>query len=412
MIRFPITNAIGLAASIALGSGYASAQLLGHGPLHDHGYPSYYVDTAGTALTHCYSPTDPHCFNDVNELPNIGAAPLNIATGEFWHESFYWACVATHVFGPVGGNGREINVMFAVYGSWGNASEAIEPDGQVVVSRIRFRVDGMTPGNYTILHPFGEETFTNVGVGRRAINYTQDCLHTEDPVTGEVIPTCGEGIGNDFSTGLAPGLSRVDRFLYWDPAVEPQAPEGYMGDPLILHPVAGSSNGRNEVTIHGPDVGGPGIDTFVISDFMVVGKYAANPTLISQPRYMDTTTGGTQTLSLDAGVAHADQGYFILSSLGGANSLLPGGTSPGIELPNGVRIPLKLDGLLALGLQPGGNPWVSGFAGQLNGSGQATATLTLPRFPELLGSELFHAYCTGPAGQITHVSNNTAISFQ
>lgn len=411
MTRFPIMNAIGLAASIACFSGYASAQLLGHGPLHEHGYPSYYVDTAGTTLTHCYSPTDPHCFNDVAELPHGGAMPLNIGTGEFWHESFYWACIATHTFGPPGGAGREINVMFAVYGSWGNASEEIEPGGQVVVSRIRFRVDGMTPGNYTILHPYGEETFMNVGVGRRAINYTQDCLHSENPF-GEIIPTCGEGVGNDFSTGLTPGLSRVDRFLYWDPAIEPQAPAGYMGDPLVMHRVTGSSNGRNEVTIIGPDVGGPGIHQFVISEFMVVGKYGAPASLTSEPRYMDTSVGGTQTLHLDAGMAHADQGYFVLSSLGGALSLLSGNTSPGIELGNGLRIPLKLDGLLALGLQPGGNPWVTGFAGQLDSLGQATATLTLPRFPELLGSELFHAYCTGPAGQITHVSNNTTISFQ
>ena len=412
MIRFPLVGACALASLISLSSGDLQAQLLGHSPNNKYGFPDYYVATAGVTLEQCFEWDDPHCFND--PLDPVFGQELNIANEVFWPESFYWVCMADLLL-PQG----DIAIMLALEAAWGNPTEAVVEGQQVAFSRIRFRVDTVVPGTYTVLHPYGETTFENVGVGRRAIDFTDDCLHRENAL-GEIVPSCGVGVGDNFTTPLSNttaggvrvpwGETGIDRFLYWDPAVEPQAPAGYMGDPLVPHRVTGASNGRNEVIFQGPpNAFGLGVSELVVSEFVVVGRYAANAGLTSQPRYMDTATGGSQTLSLDAGVANANNGYFILSSLGG---VFGGGTSPVIPLANDLNIPLRLDGLLALGLTPGGNPFVSGFAGVLDGNGAQTATLTLPPFPALAGAELFHAFVAGPPGQITYVSNNTTITFQ
>jgi hypothetical protein len=54
---------------------------------------------------------------------------------------------------------------------------------QVAFARIRIRIDAPVPGLYTVLHPFGQATYTVSSVqGRRAINETQDIGFPVPPV--------------------------------------------------------------------------------------------------------------------------------------------------------------------------------------------------------------------------------------
>ncbi|MGE3175096.1 MAG: hypothetical protein AB7O97_20885 [Planctomycetota bacterium] len=382
-------------AAIVLGA-HARAQLLGHSANSEHNFPTYYVDTAGNTVAHCIDWTDPGCGHLPGEDPAFGR-PLDVANGVFWVESFYWFCLAEV---PVPGG--ELDIVFALEGVFGNAAEAIVDGDQTVFSRIRFRMDTASPGTYTILHPFGENTFTNVGVGRRAINYTEDCLHTE--VNGVIVPSCGEGVGNWFSTGLRDGISRIDRFLYWDPNELPLAPPGYYGDPNVPHGIAGASNGRNSVIVQGPNVGGFGVHQLEITQFTIMGKRGPSATLLSSPRGIDAGVGGSQTLQLDAGPGSADHFYFLVSSL--VN------TGPDIVLPNGLRIPLALQDIYVFGLQSEPAPFAVNYAGFLDANGQATATLNIPRFPELAGLELYQSFLSGPPGDFDHASNNVTLSLR
>lgn len=371
----------------------ANAQLLGHSPGSEHGFPEFYVDTAGNTVSHCIDWADPMCGHTPGD-PAFGQV-LDVQDGVFWGESFYWLCTADAAV-----PGGRLTIVFALEGVFGNAAEAIVDGHQTVFSRIRFRMDTASPGTYRILHPFGENTFTNVGVGRRAINYTQDCLHTE--INGVIVPSCGEGVGNWFSTGLDRDIARIDRFLAWDPAVPPMAPPGYYGDPNTPHPITGASNGRNSVIVQGLNIGGFGVHQIEVTQFAVMGKRGPRPTLLSSPRAIDVGIGGSQTLQLDGGPSRAGHFYFLASSL--VN------TGPDVVLYNGLKVPIAADGVFVFGLQSEPAPFAIGFVGYLDGDGRATAMLNIPRFPEMRGLELYQLFLSGPPGDFDHASNNVSLS--
>ncbi len=92
-------------------------------------------------------------------------------------------------------------------------------------------------------------------------------------------------------------------------------------------------------------------------------------------------TGGSQVFNIDAGDAHADKTYLVLGSLAG--------TSPGFPAGD-VVIPLVVDNYFLQTLnQP--NTFIANSFGTLDGSGQATATLSVP--PGVpAGSTAHHAY--------------------
>lgn len=384
-------------AALVCTSNMARAQLLGHSPKSEHNFPAFYVDTAGNTVAHCIDWRDPMCGHLPFEDPAYGQM-LDVSSGVFWQESFYWLCTAEADI-PAG----RLIIVFALEGVFGNADEAIVDGDQTVFSRIRFRMDTTTPGTYTILHPFGENTFTNVGAGRRAINYTEDCLHSLN-ANGDIVPSCGEGVGNWFASGLDPGTARIDRFLYWDPNFPPAVPPGYYGNPDVPHRIAGASNGRNSVIVQGPDVGGPGVHQIEITEFTIMGKRGPAPTLTSSPRTIDTSTGGVQTLQLDGGPARAGHFYFLAASLFN--------TAPGLVLYNGLHVPLAPQGIFVFGLQAEPAPFANGYVGMLDGEGRATATLSVPRYPELAGLNLYQVFLSGPPSDFDHVSNITTVSLK
>src|SRR5262249_8036678 len=119
-------------------------------------------------------------------------------------------------------------------------------------------------GLYTLTYPFGVMTLNSPAAGRRSINFTDDCLL-------RIPATCGQGIGNFFTTPLDPTQSHIRHFLAWDPAQSPPPP-GYLGDPNIPRKIIGSPWGTNFFRVGGPGLPAGGVETIL---FNVQGKRAA-----------------------------------------------------------------------------------------------------------------------------------------
>jgi len=94
--------------------------------------------------------------------------------------------------------------------------------------------------------------------------------------------------------------------------------------------------------------------------------------------------GNAATFTLTAGRANAGRGHLLLAGFSG--------TEPGTSLPGGARLPLNLDGLSWLALQPGSASIFSGFIGSLDANGEATAQVIPPAAPNLAGLQLYFAY--------------------
>src|SRR5438093_1731938 len=228
------------------------------------GYPAYYVDQNGQGLGQCLDPANPLC--GLPPLPDP-AAPLDIATGNFFDENLYTFVTADVPMPPNGQPGVPIGlVVYSVLGTFGGPAAAVVPGDQVTFSRIRFRIDTPAAGDYTITHPFGVHVLHAAGPGRRSINFTDDCLLSVPPTCGAASPT---GF-NAFTTPLAP-FSFVSTWLQWD-ATPPAPPAGFIGDPAVLHTITGSPCGTNFFRVEGPGLPPGGVETNLWS---VLGKKAS-----------------------------------------------------------------------------------------------------------------------------------------
>src|SRR5881296_9628 len=228
------------------------------------GYPAYYVDQNGQGLGPCLDPANPLC--GLPPLPDP-AAPLDIATGNFFDENLYTFVTADVPMPPNGQPGVPIGlVVYSVLGTFGGPAAAVVPGDQVTFSRIRFRIDTPAAGDYTITHPFGVHVLHAAGPGRRSINFTDDCLLSVPPTCGAASPT---GF-NAFTTPLAP-TAWISTWLQWD-ATPPAPPAGFIGDPAVLHTITGSPCGTNFFRVEGPGLPPGGVETDLWS---VLGKKVA-----------------------------------------------------------------------------------------------------------------------------------------
>src|SRR5213078_3005878 len=195
------------------------------------------------------------------------AAPIDIATGNFFDEFLYTFVTADVPMPPNGQPGVPIGlVMYSVLATFGGPAAAVVPGDQVTFSRIRFRIDTPAAGDYTITHPFGVHVLHAAGPGRRSINFTDDCLLSVPPTCGAASPT---GF-NAFTTPLAP-FSWISTWLQWD-ATAPAPPAGFIGDPAVLHTITGSPCGTNFFRVEGPGLPAGGVETNLWS---VLGKKAS-----------------------------------------------------------------------------------------------------------------------------------------
>lgn len=117
---------------------------------------------------------------------------------------------------------------------------------------------------------------------------------------------------------------------------------------------------------------------------------------------LSEATGGTQTMSLDLGPAHAGELYLVIGTTSG--------TTPGLAV-GGVTIPLNPDAYTNQTLLSANQAPFIGTLGLLDPSGQATASLVLP--PSLLvglaGLRADHAAVTLAGPQVTAATGTVPI---
>ncbi|MCA8957134.1 MAG: FG-GAP repeat protein [Planctomycetes bacterium] len=98
--------------------------------------------------------------------------------------------------------------------------------------------------------------------------------------------------------------------------------------------------------------------------------YSTRPVQLLTDTYtLPLGQGGTQTLTLDAGTAHANRAYWLLGSVTG--------TRVGIQL-GGLRLPLDFDAYTRALLAVPNPPFLPAARGALDASGRATVQFVLP----------------------------------
>lgn len=237
------------------------------GPINSFdGFPIWYKDENGLRLQLNVDPTDPFSGITPADLPDP-SQPVSFPNN-YPGEAFYMQAEAEMTTGT----GERARLVLALEAAFVN--EVPRDDEQVVFGRVRIRVAGLQPNlEYTVTHPYGVDTFIAEpdGEGFGEINFTEDI---------------GGLNGGEFHLALN---SRVHPFLQWDPTVSPSAPEGYVGNPAVLHPIVGSlftdrfGQPQNYFRIEGPGIGigspdrstTPGIDgdnCIETNNFTVLGK--------------------------------------------------------------------------------------------------------------------------------------------
>ncbi|KQL35852.1 hypothetical protein [Psychrobacillus sp. FJAT-21963] len=202
------------------------------------GFPIWYKDENGLRLQLNVDPTDPFSGITPADLPDP-SQPVSFPNN-YPGEAFYMQAEAEMTTGT----GERARLVLALEAAFVN--EVPRDDEQVVFGRVRIRVAGLQPNiEYTVTHPYGVDTFIAEpdGEGFGEINFTEDI---------------GGLNGGEFHLALN---SRVHPFLQWDPSVAPSAPEGYIGNPAVLHPIVGSlftdrfGQPQNYFRIEGPGIG-------------------------------------------------------------------------------------------------------------------------------------------------------------
>jgi len=116
------------------------------------------------------------------------------------------------------------------------------------------------------------------------------------------------------------------------------------------------------------------------------------------------STGGTQSLSLFVGAAHAGKLYFLIGSASG--------TAPGIVLDSQL-LPLNIDTYTLLTAANPNQPPLGNSLGLLDGNGAASMTFSLPAgavSPAAVGLVLHHAVAVlSPATSVDLASNAVSI---
>ncbi|MEH7238182.1 PKD domain-containing protein [Bacillus sp. JJ1562] len=276
------------------------------GPINDfNGFPIWYKDSKGVKLELCLDAQDPLCGLVPEDFdPN---KPI-VFPDNYPGEAFYQLAEAE----MEGNNGRDDALVVLALEATFN-QEAPKEGDQTVFGRIRIRVEGLQPNqDYTITHPYGQDKIKADDEGE--INYTEDI-----------------GAGGPFSAALN---SRIGTFLRWDPAVGPQAPAGYVGNPDVDHKIIGGYEGQNYFRIQGPGIGSggnysanacPGISNCIQTDqFSLAGKEATIAGLdIQQATYSQTEDGG----AIDVFVYSETEQEIVVTGDGIARTPLAGGNT-------------------------------------------------------------------------------------
>ena len=291
-LRFCIRLAL---AGSVLASGMVAAQLQDHGPSDAAViFPVWYRDLNNTPLQLC-RPTSPAAATMCFPLPPDPSPPS--FAGNIGPEVFYMNLNADVITGAI--DLRYVAGLEAAYGT-ANPVGAPRLGQEVVFARTRFLMtvnttDGSCAGTYKVIHPYGNETFTDVPEGKRALFSTLD------------IPI--GAIGN-FEGVLN---SQIGPFLHWDDGLGNAIPhiavgaEQFIGDPTVQHTYTGSpfvnpadGTAQNYLEVQAPatcDLDGVGGHVLRVNTGLLMGQVftapIATPTKVTGSVFSRSATGDT-----------------------------------------------------------------------------------------------------------------------
>src|SRR4051812_10902878 len=249
-----VTAAVGANAIVQDPVATRQGSLVSFGPLMDNGFPTSYKDSKALRLEACITADDPLCAAAAGPTYDP-AQPVAFPTN-FPEEFFYQLASSVLPVNPAAPAERLL-VETNLEGAFATGPPI--PGDQMVFARIRIKdIDVPTGVTWRITHPYGVDEITAGENGKPGINVTQDV---------GTVP-------GDFSGALN---SRLGPFLRWDPAVAPPAPDGYIGDPGVLHKVVGSPYGTNFVKVERKNADG----TYTLigqwdDQFSLQGRLAVN----------------------------------------------------------------------------------------------------------------------------------------
>ena len=128
------------------------------------------------------------------------------------------------------------------------------------------RMAGLTPGVYTVTHPYGSFTFTVNATGSTVLVNGQ-AFRAEDPIAPSPGVYFPPEMRAGVLTGIGPFLTSAAGLV-----TDPASGHVYIGDPRVASAVVGSPTGNNFFRIDGPNVGGPGVNYVQTTLFNLSGK--------------------------------------------------------------------------------------------------------------------------------------------
>ena len=135
------------------------------------------------------------------------------------------------------------------------------------------------------------------------------------------------------------------------------------------------------------DLDGDGAIDYAIATGTEVTVFSGDGLMLAADRFeLSVATGGTQTMTIDAGPDNAGRLYFVFGSVSGV--------SPGVDLGSGLRLPLNPDAYTNhTATQVPSNAVFVNFVSSLDENGRGQAALNVPPGlpPGLAGVTLYHA---------------------
>jgi hypothetical protein len=186
----------------------------------EHGFPIWFADEKGTVLELALATGDPN-LPDL-ELENPGEA---LAFPENFPDEAFYSLVGAEMIVDVDGGATRARLVLALEAAFGGTGEVARGQ-QMVFGRVRFRLDGATPGDrYTATHPYGQ-------------------ISAEADEKGDVDITEDIGSPQLFRSAL--------RATPWPFVSSSNPPAGYLGDGATTSTITGAP--ADVFAIDGPGV--------------------------------------------------------------------------------------------------------------------------------------------------------------
>ncbi|HEX7672203.1 MAG TPA: Ig-like domain-containing protein [Polyangiaceae bacterium] len=308
-------------------AGSAQATLKAAGPVTFTTLPAWYQDTNGVALEPCVDQNG-FCILTPAFDPAVTTPPAPITTtgpisdANWPNEGFYFLADSTITgFGGPAVNEKAV-LRLALEGAFLNG---VAPNQGITFLRVNLqRMAGLTPGVYTVTHPYGSFTFTVDATGKTALVNGQ-AFRAEDPIAPSPGVYFPPEMRTGVLTGIGPFLSSAAGLV-----TDPASGHVYIGDPRVATAVVGSPTGNNFFRIDGPNVGGPGVNSVQTSLFNLSGKVFTGkiPLFVGLDRitYARNGTSG----HVDAFVSGTPGAVLDIAGVGiGTTPLKPSVTAPG-----------------------------------------------------------------------------------